>query len=48
LRDFIYTDFNANDVLTSGWAQSNHKTIGKLRQHRHHPQCQPALLLHRL
>ena len=31
LRDFIYTDFNANDVLKSGWAQSNRNTMGNLR-----------------
>jgi arylsulfatase A-like enzyme len=31
LRDYIYTDFNANDVLKTGWAQSNLNTMGTLR-----------------
>ena len=31
LHDLIYTDFNANDVLKSGWAQSNRNTMGTLR-----------------
>ena len=31
LRDLIYTDFNANDVLKTGWEQSNRNTMGTLR-----------------
>ena len=31
LRELIYTDFNAKDVLKTGWEQSNRNTMGTLR-----------------
>jgi hypothetical protein len=31
LPDFIYTDFTANDVLQTGWAQTDHNTVSDLR-----------------